>query len=275
MTIHDWITRAGERLHTAAIPSSKLDAELILSHTLRKPRTWLHAHTDENLSERHIDIANARLELRLDRTPLAYIIGHKEFYGRRFIVTPATLIPRPESEQLIELLLEVIPETQPFPGVPMKRLVDIGTGSGALGITAALERPLLDVTLVDISRPALAVAKKNAQELGADVQTMLSNLLDDYPFTPDIVLANLPYVGQDWERSPETNHEPAEALFAAHDGLDLIEKCLDQLSARMQPGGVAIFEADPRQWPAIKTYAKGAGFALDAELPFAVRFVKN
>lgn len=275
MTIQEWVTSATSRLAEVAAQTARLDAELILSHTVRKPRTWLHAHGDEDLSERHEQIADSRLRLRLDRVPLAYIIGHKEFYGRRFDVSPNTLIPRPESEQLIELLLEVTPATELLPGTSRKRLIDIGTGSGALGITAKLERPQLDVTLVDISRPALTVAAKNAERLEADVHTQLSNLLDNYPFSPDIVLANLPYVDENWERSPETNHEPAEALFAARKGLSLIEKCFDQLESRMPSGGIAIFEADPRQWPAIKKYARAHGFRDDTSREFAVRFVKD
>lgn len=275
MTIYEWTNQASKQLTSAGIPTAKLDTELILSHTLRKPRTWLHAHADEEMSERHEQIADSRLALRLDRVPLAYIIGHKEFYGRRFDVSPQVLIPRPESEQMIELLLEVVPQTTSLPGTSAKKLVDIGTGSGALGITAKLERPELAVTLLDTSRPALAVAEKNARTLKATVDTMQSNLLDNYPFAPEIVLANLPYVSTDWERSPETAHEPAEALFATRDGLSLIEKCFDQLTARMPSGGIAIFEADPRQWTAIKHYAHTHGFAQDATREFAVRFIKQ
>lgn len=275
MKLQQWTLSAANEFSKAGISSAKLDAELILAHTIRKPRTWLHAHGDEELSERHEGIADARVRLRLEHVPLAYIIGHKEFYGRRFDVSPNVLIPRPESEQIIELLLEAVAQTEPFSGTSSKRLVDLGTGSGALGITAKLERPHLDVTLIDISHPALIVAENNAKKLHADVHPLRSNLLEDYPFTPDIVLANLPYVDEAWERSPETDHEPAEALFANKEGLSLIEKCFDQLQTRMSSGGIAIFEADPRQWQAIKRYAHSHNFRDDTSRKFAVRFVKD
>ena len=131
MIINDWLRTSVDLLNTKGIPSARLDAELLLSHTLRKNRTWLHAHGDEALDVRAQEIANARLDLRLDRVPIAYIIGHKEFYGRRFAVTTSTLIPRPESEAMIELL-------QTIPMKPRSKLVDVGTGSGCLGITAKL-----------------------------------------------------------------------------------------------------------------------------------------
>ena len=111
MNIITWTRRASDTLANALIPSSLLDAELILAETLRKPRTYLHAHPEEEIDPRRVDIADARLSLRLDRVPLAYILGYKEFYGRKFFVSPAVLVPRPESEDMISLFLEMTPET--------------------------------------------------------------------------------------------------------------------------------------------------------------------
>jgi len=179
-TIADWLAEATRQLVFADIPSARLDAELLLAHTLRKPRTWLHGHGDETLSERHREIANARLDLRLDRVPVAYIIGHKEFYGRMFKVTTATLIPRPESESLIALLNEALPRNHSLLPEALK-VVDVGTGSGILGITAKLEHPELDVTLLDISRHALTVAQDNAATLNAEVNPSKATYL---PATP-------------------------------------------------------------------------------------------
>ena len=275
MTVGTWLKYATDELADAMLSSPQLDAELILAHSIGHPSTWLHAHINDALDARHEEIANARIDLRLDHVPIAYIIGHKEFYGRRFEVNTHTLIPRPESEQLIELLLEAVSPHMALSTPETKRLVDIGTGSGCLGITAKLERPHLDVTLCDISKQALDVAEKNATGLGADVRTMTSNLLSEYPFTPDIVLANLPYVDETWERSEDTKHEPSEALFAANGGLALIEKCFDELSHRMEFGGLAIFEADPRQWEAIIPIAKTSGFERTASREFAACFTKT
>ena len=136
MTIQDWVSKATDKLSDAGITTAKLDAELILSHTLRKSRTWIHAYNDRAVPSKERDIADARLDLRSQRVPIAYIIGHKEFYGRRFMVNPSVLVPRPESETLIEILCELIAKT-PKQDRHLK-LIDVGTGSGALGITAKI-----------------------------------------------------------------------------------------------------------------------------------------
>lgn len=255
MTIAEWIERATVALRAMGIDSARLDAEIILAHTLRKSRTYLHAYRDDLIQARELDIADARLRLRQDRTPIAYIIGHKEFYGRRFRVTPSTLIPRPESEAIIDILGEHIHHYQ-----ESARLVDVGTGSGILGITAKLEFPRLDVALLDISRHALNVAKQNAASLGADVTFLQSDLLAEYPHSPQIIVANLPYVDPAWERSPETEHEPAIALFAKDNGLHLIKKLIEQAAGQLVPDGLLALEADPRQHSAIIDAAKELGF---------------
>lgn len=259
-------------LAEAGIASARLDAELILTHTLRKSRTYLHAHGDDEIDVRYLDILDTRLALRIDRVPLAYIIGHKEFYGRSFKVTPATLIPRPESETMIDLLKEIASQPElPLSGEALK-LVDVGTGSGCLGITAKLEFPELDVTLLDTSRHALTVAENNAKSLQADVRTLRSDLLQGYPFTADFILANLPYVSTDWEVSPETRHEPSDALFASDDGLALIFRLLQEAPGRLALKGMLFIEADPRQHSAITSQAKAHGFNLQTSRGFILVF---
>jgi release factor glutamine methyltransferase len=270
MTVSEWIRQTTATLKTAGITSARLDAEIILAHTLKKQRTYLHAHGEEILSRRTLDIADARAALRHDRTPIAYIIGHKEFYGRLFKVTPATLIPRPESEMIITLLKELLPSSHSLLQETPKRLVDVGTGSGCLGITAKLEYPGLDVTLLDSSNHALNVAEKNSRLLEADVSLVRSNLLAEYTFTPDIILANLPYVDPTWERSPETEFEPKEALFAHDNGLHLIKSLLEEASLRTASGCLVFLEADPRQHREIVSYAKNHGFLLRESRDFIV-----
>lgn len=270
IAITDWLTAATRRLTEAGIPSARLDAELLLAHTLRKPRTWLHAHGDEQLSDRQHEIANARLDLRLDRVPVAYIIGHKEFYGRPFKVTTATLIPRPESETLIELLEEALPRNASLLTERPLRLVDVGTGSGNLGITAKLTHPELDVTLVDISRHALIVAEENARALAADVMLLNSNLLASYPFVADIIIANLPYVDPEWERSPETNHEPESALFAANHGLALMFDLIAETKEKLAHGGWLLLEADPVQHDALQKEAAHYGLVEHMRRDYAL-----
>lgn len=269
-TIKAWLDAATRQLNAADIPSARLDAELLLSHTIRRPRTWLHSHDDETLDTRQKEIAQARLDLRLDRVPVAYIIGHKEFYGRAFKVTTATLIPRPESETLVELLSEAVPRNERLIAERPLRLVDVGTGSGCLGITAKLEHPELDVTLTDVSRHALNIADDNAHALHAEVELLQSDLLTSYPFVADIVVANLPYVDPEWERSPETDHEPASALFAANHGLALIYELLIQTKEKLARGGKLILEADPEQHKAIIKEAAIYGFVLQEQRDYGL-----
>lgn len=274
MTIKDWLDDATRQLSAAGIPSARLDAELLLAHTVRKPRTWLHGHNDETLEARQLEIARARLDLRLDRVPVAYIIGHKEFFGHTFKVTTATLIPRPESEALIELLDEAVPKNERLIAERPLRFVDVGTGSGSLGITAKLQYPELDVTLTDVSRHALNVAEENARALQADVELIQSDLLTSYPFVADIIVANLPYVDIEWQRSPETDHEPASALFAANHGLVLIFDLIVQTKEKLAIGGKLILEADPEQHPAIKKEAGKYGLVLHQERDYGLLFDK-
>lgn len=268
MTVAEWLNNASRQFAKAEISTARLDAEIILAHTLHKSRTWLHAHDDETLAPRLIEIANARLDLRLDRTPIAYIIGHKEFFTRTFKVTPSVLIPRPESESLIELLGKHLPKNA-------KRLIDVGTGSGCLGITAKLEFPALNVTLADISRHALKVAESNATSLHAKTTLVQSNLLAEAPGLFDVVIANLPYVDESWERSPETNKEPNLALFADHEGLALIEQLLEQLPEALNHSGLAVLESDPCQHEVIISLAAKLGLKHIETEGYAIAFIKN
>jgi release factor glutamine methyltransferase len=176
---------------------------------------------------------------------------------------------------MITLLKEYAAQTKLDLHKTTERLVDVGTGSGCLGITAKKELPELDVTLIDVSRHALTVAEANAARLEADVQTLRSNLLIDYPFIADYILANLPYVDAAWDRSPETNYEPALALFAENDGLDLINKLLNQAPAHLRKNGLLFLEADPRQHAAIIKTAKNHGFTHQESRDFIVVLRKS
>ena len=185
-TISFWLKNAAKSLKDAGIPSARLDAELILANTLRKNRTYLHAHLDEEIDPRRVDIANARLDLRLDRVPMAYILGYKEFYGRKFAVSPAVLVPRPESEDMISLFLDATAGE-----IEQKVLIDVGTGSGCLGITAALERTNISVILSDISKDALRITEKNADDHRARVKIQQQSLLNGQLEPVDYIFANL------------------------------------------------------------------------------------
>ncbi len=263
MIISEWLKIATKSLKIANIPSARLDAELILANTLRKNRTYLHAHLDEEIDPRRFDIANARLDLRLDRVPIAYILGYKEFYGRKFTVSPSVLIPRPESEDLISLFLELTAGE-----IAEKVLIDVGTGSGCLGITAKLERSNLSVILSDISKPALNIAEKNANSLNADVHIQQQSLLNGQLKPVDYIFANLPYVDKNWDVSPELQYEPDIALFAEDEGLKLILQLISQAPRCLTPEGLLFIEADPQQHNRIIDEAVKNGFIKERVLNY-------
>ena len=267
MTITQWLRQAANTLADNIIPSARLDSEIILAHTLNRPRTWLHAHNDESLDPRRQQIADARIRLRVDHTPTAYIIGHKDFYGRRFYVTPSVLIPRPESEALIELLKR-------FYTPAHQTLIDVGTGSGCLGITAKLEFPDLIVTLSDSSHHALMVTQRNIALHSVEVVISEDDLLPTGA-NFDIIMANLPYVDKTWQRNRETEYEPALALFADDNGLELIKKLINQAISQLNPNGLLILEADPRQHDDITKYAAAANLDHIATDGYALCYLKH
>ena len=256
-TISFWLKNAAKSLKDAGIASARLDAELILANTLRKNRTYLHAHLDEEIDPRRVDIANARLDLRLDRVPMAYILGYKEFYGRKFTVSPAVLVPRPESEDMISLFLDATAGE-----IEQKVLIDVGTGSGCLGITSALERTNISVILSDISKDALRIAEKNADEHRARVKIQQQSLLNGQLEPVDYIFANLPYVDKDWEVSPELQYEPKIALFTEDGGLKLILELIRQAPRCLTPNGQLFIEADPIQHERIIQAAARQNFKL-------------
>ncbi len=251
MNISAWLKDATKQLKDTGIDSARLDAELIMAETLRKPRTYLHANLDEDIDPRRVDIAYARLDLRKDRVPLAYITGHKEFYGREFVVSPQVLIPRPESEDMIQLFLEASADDISSGAT----LIDVGTGSGCLGITAKLERPGITVILSDTSSQALDVATKNAELLKVDARVQEQDLLMGQVEPVDYILANLPYVDANWEVSPETRHEPRGALFAKNQGMALILEMIEQIPLCTSDGAWVFVEADPVQHQEIIDHA--------------------
>ena len=271
MIISDWLKVATKSLKNIGISSARLDAELILANTLRKNRTYLHAHLDEEIDPRRLDIANARLDLRLDRAPIAYILGYKEFYGRRFTVSPSVLIPRPESEDLIYLFLALTASE-----ITEKTLIDVGTGSGCLGITAKLERNNLSVILSDVSKPALKIAEKNADKLKADVTIQQQSLLNGQIRPVDYIFANLPYVDKSWDVSPELKYEPEIALFAEDEGLKLISELISQAPRCLTSNGLLFIEADPCQHNRIINIAIKNGFKEEKRLNYilALRLIR-
>lgn len=274
MTIQEWLQDTAEQFTRAGIPTARLDAELILTHMLGVERTWLIAHADDSLARAALtntkgvhpggikEYGDKLVLMRLKRQPMAYLLGHKEFYGRTFTVNKHVLVPRPETEALIELAIK-----HSLTG----SVLDVGTGSGAIGLTLWHELEDVSLTLSDISTDALAVAKQNAKQLKVKpVRYVESDLLEhwlahDKPKPFDAIVANLPYVDRAWERSPETAHEPALALFARDGGLELIKTLIDQAKALITPSGHLMLEADPEQHSDIIAHAMDTFREIDRD----------
>jgi release factor glutamine methyltransferase len=264
MDITTFLAATEQRFTQAGIESARLDAQLLLSDALDKDRAWLLANPESKLPKKVLEELEAQVTARCRRIPLAYIRGHATFYGREFVVNPNVLIPRPETEGLITLIKQHVRGGQ---------LLDVGTGSGIIAITAALEMPYLAVEACDASPEALKVAIQNAALLGARVRFFTSDLLSQVTGRYDTIVANLPYVSRSWEVSPETAAEPAEALFADDDGLALIYKLIAEAPKNLITGGHLILEADPRQHQAIQKAALEHGFRYAATDNLGLCFV--
>jgi release factor glutamine methyltransferase len=247
-------------LHLAGITSARLDAELLLAHVLEQSREWCLAHDDQPLSAAQLRQLDQLLTRRLNREPIAYILGRKEFYSRDFLVTPDVLIPRPETEQLVESVESLLAEDS--------KIIDVGCGSGCIGITLKLECPTSNVTLSDISQSALAVANTNAARLGAEVEIVQSDLLDNISGRFDIIVANLPYVDRNWPVSPETKFEPPAALFAPDSGLALVKRLIVTAPQHLTPSGYLVLEFDPRQLVEIEKCCKKYNTNIIKKCPF-------
>ena len=270
--IKSWLVEATKKLLEAEIITAVLDCELILINVLEVERTYLHAHPEQVISPKQLRAINRMLKKRLKNIPMSYILKYKEFYGRKFFTDKAVLIPRPESEDIIDIVKSICRQKN-FKNTEIT-LVDIGTGSGCLGITAKLEIPRLEVTLSDISIDALRVARFNAVKLRAELDITSGDLLENINERPDIIIANLPYVDKSWDRSSETDHEPAGALFAADNGMALIKKLIRQAGRLQRPGSYLVLEADPRQHDALTKYAEKYKYMLAKQTGYILSLVK-
>ncbi len=207
LTLGDWLKDAGDRLELAGLKSAPLEAQLIAASALGRDRSWVVAHHSDPLPEmRSADLALSR---RLDHEPLAYILGWREFYGRRFQVNPVVLVPRQETETLVELTLELIPQNF------VESILDLGTGSGCIAITLKLEMPSLQVSASDISHEAIEVARANAGALSAQVEFVESDRFSGLKSRPfDLIVSNPPYVGiEDGLPREVAEYEPKLALY--------------------------------------------------------------
>jgi release factor glutamine methyltransferase len=264
-TIGGWLAASAAMLAAAGIATARLECLVLLGRALSADRAWLLAHPEAAIEPAIYAKLHRQLEARQTHLPLAYITGMVEFYGRDFYVDEHVLVPRPESETIIELL-----KSLRIHGT----MLDIGTGSGALAITAALEVPGLQVAACDIDTDCLCVARKNARTLGADVRFFAADLLDASKETPyDILVANLPYVPDEYTVNQAAHHEPRLALFGGPDGLEPYRRLFDQLRSYTWRPRFLLTESLPTQHDGLEKIAHQAGFACTARDDFLQVFI--
>jgi len=300
MNISDWLTKTTKKLEEAGIGTARLDCLVMLEDATGKDRTHLLAHPETTVQGSTLYSINKQVERRAKHEPLAYIMGKTEFYGRDFIVNKHVLVPRPESETMIELLKQLLMQRADGRGLI---IVDVGTGCGALGITAKLELPELEVILTDIDQNCLKVAQQNAQKHSVDIDFVQGDLLDpllnksngrQFYLTTLLnhqrdtrvrrlmtgrfaILANLPYVPDAYTINQAARHEPDIAIFGGPDGLDLYRRLFDQLSQNKQFIDVKyiLTESLPPQHKDLVKIAKNHGYKQIQEDDFIQVFEKS
>ena len=261
MTLREALTVAAatlandEHLHGTATR----DAELLLLHVLQISRTTLIAHPGRELTPSQRADYETSIARRLHHEPIQYITGQQEFYGLALNVTPAVLIPRPETEHLVEAVLKLLPANRPL------KIADIGTGSGAIAIALAIHLPKAAITAPDISTEAIAVARRNADTHKVAnrirfLQSDLLNALDHEAATFDAIVSNPPYVAEsdrDTLHPQVRDHEPDTALFAGKTGIDIYRRLIPQAHNALKPGGLLALEIGHGQQEALTTLLSG------------------
>lgn len=255
------------RLAAAGIDTARLDCLVLLEDALEIDRTSILARPDFEIPHSTEVELNKKITQRAKHVPLAYIRGKAEFYGREFVVNDNVLCPRPESEAMIDLL-----KTLPLP--TNAHVADVGTGSGCLGITAALELPSSQVDLYDIDQGALDVAKINAARHRVQINFIKSDLLEHVPNKNhyNALLVNLPYVPDDYQINEAAKHEPRLALFGGKDGLDVYRRFWTMISGESSPPDHVLTESLPSQHTQMRVLAAQSGFTLTKTADLIQRF---
>ncbi|MCP4299286.1 MAG: peptide chain release factor N(5)-glutamine methyltransferase [Gammaproteobacteria bacterium] len=246
---------AAARLTTVG-DTARLDAEILLCRTIDMPRSYLFAHPEDVLDDRTFDRFDTLLRRRMNGEPMAYIMGTKEFWSHELLVSAATLVPRPETELLVELALREIPRRAAW------QILDLGTGSGAIAIALASERLMSEITAVDISEAALAIAKENARQLSLSNITFArgswSEPVCDRLF--DLIVSNPPYVRAGDEVLVDLRHEPVDALVAGEDGLDAIRTLAADCGTILKADGILLIEHGADQLDDVASILAASGW---------------
>ena len=248
VTLREALTSAASRLTAANVPSPRMNAELLLMFALGCDRAYLHAHPERELTGDEQGLYDQALTERARGVPAQYITGHQEFWGMDLIVTPAVLIPRPETEHVIETVLQLESAGRSARPTRTLRIVDAGTGSGCIALALAKELAQAEIHVTDISSSALEIARANAarHQLESRVcfhETDLLQGLETKAF--DFVVSNPPYVGESEEDQVQLEvrkFEPRQAVFAGPTGLEVISHLIPQASDTLKPGGWLVME---------------------------------
>lgn len=268
VTINDWLEATTNKLSTSGIESARLDSLILLEHVLNVPRESLLAQPEFELSNDSVVNLKALANRRASQEPVAYLTGYKEFYGLEFEVDRNVLVPRPETESMVEYILSS--------AKPKSMILDVGTGSGAIAISLKHNRDDLEVSASEISRPALKIARRNASKhdvfIGFVESDLFENIAKHKRF--DIIAANLPYVSLDKiSVRPGLKHEPALALFPDdRRGLSIYERFFRGVNNFVNKGGYLIIEHDPAQLEDILKLGKLARFNGESVSPFITKF---
>jgi len=253
--IDDALARATEHLREFS-ESPRLDAELLLTQTLDVQRSYFFAHPEDTLDSAAADRFFSAIARRVQGQPLAYIHGKKEFWSLMLTVSPDTLVPRPETESLVQEALALIPRHEPCD------VLDLGTGSGAIALAIASERPMAQLVATDISDPALAVARENARQLELiNIRFARGDWIEPVRgLAFDIIVSNPPYVRSNDAALRKLRHEPISALSAGEDGLEAIRVLAQQCMAVTKPAGALLLEHGADQQDAVTAILAGAGW---------------
>lgn len=267
-----WLKSAIERLSKES-GTARLDAEVMLANVLAVDRSWLHAHPENLVTKEQLAILNDFLNRRVHHEPLAYILNKTEFYGREFYIKNGVLVPRPESETLIDMCIKLSHDKK----LSNLLIIDVGCGSGALGITMGLELSDVKVVGIDIDSTCLEVSRINAKKHGVKVEFIKSNLLESVAnynnYKNIIIIANLPYVPDSHVLNDAATLEPKHAIFGGPDGLSLYRKLFEQLK-KLNPHPCYVFtESLSPQHEELKTIANKHSYQLMEEQDFIQLFV--
>jgi len=271
-SVREVLRQGISHLREANVPSFTLAAELLLLSVIERDRTWLYSHPEEILSSETIERYFALVRRRAEGAPTQHLTGKQEFWGLEFEVTPDVLIPRPETEHLIEVALDRLAVREIRAGREQKLsgqgicLVDVGSGSGCIAIALAKELPVAEIFATDISLPALAIAHRNAARHGmADrIRFVQSDLLESFIEPPDsnyqsplfdLIISNPPYIGhRESDSLPREvrDHEPPTALFGGEEGYELYSGLVAQSEIFLKPGGLLVLELGHHGLPAVQ-----------------------